>query len=57
MPVTWVRVGDKELYSKSKSFCIHFPYIQLTASIAPPSRVWTSGGLMATLQNVQPDRD
>lgn len=46
--------GGQELYSKSQSFWIHFSYIQLTASLTrsssnPPSRVWTTGGLMAIL--------
>lgn len=51
MSVIWVRVEDEELYLRSQSFYIHSSSAQLTAGIAasfctPPSRVWTSGGLM-----------
>lgn len=51
MSVIWMRIEDEELYLRSQSFCIHSSSVQLTAGIAasfwtPPSRVWTSGGLM-----------
>lgn len=56
MSVIWVKVEDEELHPRSQSFCIHSSSVQLTVGIAasfctPPSRVWTSGGLMAISLN------
>lgn len=62
MPVIWVTVVDKELYPRSQPLCAQSSHIQLTASIgssssSPSSRVWGSGGLVATSLNFQSDRD